>query len=542
MFKKILLLSMTILLCAGTGSTFAYRAQLQTYLDVPDDWAAGSIYKLSALDVISGVGSGKFNGNGVLTREAFVKMLTVSLQDDTSASTSKSMNVKDMQDPDRWSYPYIQQAYEQGWIDFMIKDGKFQPTREITREEVAVLTGRMLLQQLDELEQASWKKTGWKAEDNEREFKDASQIQSAYRPELYYSASLDIVVGDAAGKFRPKASLKRKEAAVIIERMINERIEDTKVKGIGYYAIESFKQAQQMQFLNEVKFGWSELSYTAAGTAALDMSNSDYKVPAGWESAIQIADQYQVQKELSVFSENRDQKLSRFLKDLPAQQAFIQSVRDTMVNNPYGFTGVSIDFEGLMETSEQSAYAAFLKALKKGLEGFTLSVAVPPIEWYKGYNLREIGSVADQVIVMAYDFTHVESHLPSAPLPLVNETIQTALKDIPKNKIVLGISKQANQWITRPDGTVVVENPAIQLVEERAAKAGSKSELSYPYYLEKITFKDDRGSHVIWYEDEQSIGVKIWLAKYYGLHGVSLWYMGNYTTADYGVIKAKTSK
>ena len=540
MFKKMVTLSMAIMLCAGTGSALAYNAQTKAYTDVSKDWAAGSIYKLSALGVISGMGNGTFKGNAVLTREAFVKMLMASLQEDSSSS--ETMKLQDMKDPNRWSYPYISSAYEQGLIDFMIKNNKFHPTQEITREEVAVLTGRMLLQELDDQNRATWDQTGWKEEANKRNFKDAAQMDSSYQAELYYSAKHGMMIGDDAGKFRPQAPLTRKEAAAIIERMINEQMKETEVAGIGYYAIESFKQAQQMQYLNEVKFGWSELSYTADGAASLDLDKGFYSVPTGWESAIQIADQYQANKELSVFADNKDQKLSKFMKDLPAQKAFIQSVQETMENNPYGFTGISIDFEGLKNASEQSDYVAFLKALKQELGELTLSVAVPPTEWYKGYDLRQIGAIADQVIVMAYDYTHLESDLPSAPLPLVNETIQIALKEIPKNKLVLGISKQANQWITRKDGTIVLENPAIKLVEERAAKAGSKSVFDYPYFLEKITFNDDRGSHVIWYEDEQSIEAKIWLAKYYGLHGVSLWYMGNYTAADYEVVKRETSK
>lgn len=531
---------MAIMLCAGTGSALAYNAQTKAYTDVSKDWAAGSIYKLSALGVISGMGNGTFKGTAVLTREAFVKMLMASLQEDSSSS--ETMKLQDMKNPNRWSYPYISSAYEQGLIDFMIKNNKFHPTQEITREEVAVLTGRMLLQELDDQNRATWDQTGWKEEANKRNFKDAAQMDSSYQAELYYSAKLGMMIGDDAGKFRPQAPLTRKEAAAIIERMINEQMKETEVAGIGYYAIESFKQAQQMQYLNEVKFGWSELSYTADGAASLDLDKGFYSVPTGWESAIQIADQYQANKELSVFADNKDQKLSKFMKDLPAQKAFIQSVQETMENNPYGFTGISIDFEGLKNASEQSDYVAFLKALKQELGELTLSVAVPPTEWYKGYDLRQIGAIADQVIVMAYDYTHLESDLPSAPLPLVNETIQIALKEIPKNKLVLGISKQANQWITRKDGTIVLENPAIKLVEERAAKAGSKSGFDYPYFLEKITFNDDRGSHVIWYEDEQSIEAKIWLAKYYGLHGVSLWYMGNYTAADYEVVKRETSK
>ncbi|TCZ72853.1 glycoside hydrolase [Paenibacillus albiflavus] len=542
MFKKTAIIALVMMLVAGVGQAFAYSAQMQTFSDVKDDWATNSIYKLSAIGVIAGTGDGKFQGNGVLTREAFVKMLMASISETSAAS--KAMKLQDMTDPSRWSYNYVQRAYDLGLIQFMIANDQFKPSSEITREEVAVLTGSLLLQSKSDVERTAWKDTGFKVEADNRKFVDAAAINPTYQAELYYSSSLGIMVGDQTGEFRPKASLTRKEAAAIIERVINERIKGQTLSGIGYYAIESFKQAGQMSLLNDVKFGWSTLSYPAAGTASLDMKKGEYAVPSGWEAAIQIADQNKVKQELNIFANNKDNQLSKFLTDLPAQTAFIQSVQTAMKNDPYGFgfTGISIDFEGLKDQAEQPAFVSFLQELKKSLDGFTLSVAVPPTDWYKGYNLKSIGAIADQVILMAYDYTHLESKLPSAPLPLVNEAIQTALKDIPKEKLVLGISKQANQWISRPDGTVVSEQPAIKLVEDRIAKPGTKVEFAVPYFLSKITFQDDRGNHEIWYEDGKSIEAKIWLAKFYGLQGVSLWYMGNYTSADYDVVKQNTTK
>jgi spore germination protein YaaH len=57
-----------------------------------------------------------------------------------------------------------------------------------------------------------------------------------------------------------------------------------------------------------------------------------------------------------------------------------------------------------------------------------------------------------------------------------------------------------------------------------------------PYFLKHITFEDTRGNHEIYYEDTASIEKKLWLAKFYGLKGVSLWYMGSFTTADWELI------
>jgi spore germination protein YaaH len=73
------------------------------------------------------------------------------------------------------------------------------------------------------------------------------------------------------------------------------------------------------------------------------------------------------------------------------------------LNDPaYSFTGVSIDFEGLKEAVSAADYVQFLQTLKGQLGSLTLSVSVPPIDYYKGYDLEAIGKLADKVILMAY--------------------------------------------------------------------------------------------------------------------------------------------
>ncbi len=142
---------------------------------------------------------------------------------------------------------------------------------------------------------------------------------------------------------------------------------------------------------------------------------------------------------------------------------------------------------------------------------------------------------------MAYDFTHNESKLPSAPLPLVNDVVQTALASVPKEKLVLGISKQANQWITSNGLTAAPLSPAITEVEKRLVMPGVTQTWMLPYFLNKYTFTDARGSHELYYEDTQSMAKKLWLAKFYDLKGVSLWFMGSYTAADWELIGQEAS-
>lgn len=534
MLKRVSLFVL-LFLCIGIGQSFAYNAELSPFSDLTkEDWATKSIYKLSAINIISGFPDKTFRENEPLTREAFIKMLVSS--DKGMVDGERDISLKDV-NKTKWSYPFIKESYDLGLIDFMIKDGLFLPESNITRGEVAIIIGQYLLKSISEEEAQNWLTSGWQTEETKRQFVDHPDVDLELKPFFYYSSFRGIMVGDQTGGFRSHDSLTRKEAAVIIDRMINEQIKDHNLDAIGFYAIKSYNNIDKLDLLTSVIFGWSHLEYTDLGKASLNLTSTEYSFPLGWENVLTIANEQQINKELMIFADNTSSLISRFLNDAPAQEAFILSLKETLLDPKYEFTGVCIDFEGLKEVTDQALYLSFLQELKSSIGNLSLSVTVPPIDYYKGYDLKGIGEVADQVIVMAYDYTHKDSKLPSAPLPLVNDAITTALQFIPNDKIVLGISKQANQWIESPDGGITLLNPSIDLVEDRKTKKDSVIQFSYPYFLTNIQYMNQGSKNSIWYEDSQSIEQKIWLSKYYGLKGVSFWHIGNYTAKDWDVMK-----
>ncbi|MCR2804330.1 glycosyl hydrolase family 18 protein [Paenibacillus soyae] len=519
-----------------SGQAFAYEAQLKPFKDVPNDYAQEAIYTLTALGVIDGYEDLTYRPEGSLSREAFVKLLVAASQTEAGTGRLPADVAKD-----RWSAPYLSVAYENEWLGSLLdSDGKLMPAKTITRQEVAMLIGVSQLQMLDEESRERWLTSEWEKERDDRSFQDAESIDADLRPYVYYAARHGIMEGDPAG-FKPSEPLNRKQAAAVIYRLLDNRVSGELVDMTGYYALGSYPAIHHVEKLSRVIYGWSSLQYDGAGSASLNVSTTEYKIPNGYAEPLEAANEAGAAKELMVFYAGAD--LKDFLKDQEAQESFIESLLAAMNDPTYSFDGVHIDFEGLKEAGSAADYASFLTLLKEELGAFTLSVAVPPIEYYKGYDLKKIGELADSVVLMAYDFTHGESRLPSAPLPLVNEAVQTALRSIPKEKLVLGVSKQANQWITAPDGTTgPVFRPAIADVEKRLASAGVTATWSMPYLLKKLEFKDERGSHLLYYEDTQSIEKKIWLAKYYGLSGVSLWHMGNYTAGDWELVGKHASE
>lgn len=534
-------LSLLVLLLFGLGvqQTLAYDVSLDPYKDIThEDWATASIYRLSALGIISGFPDRTFREDDPLTREAFIKMLVLTGRG--QHGVQRAMNLKDV-DASRWSYSYIKTAYELGLIDFMIQEDRFAPESRITRGEVSILIGQYFMNLITEEDRQSWITSEWRTEEATRQFTDPIDLDPELLPYVYYASYRGIMIGDSSGAFRANDTLSRKEAAVIIDRTISEMSKDHPLESIGFYAIRSYQQIDKLDLLSSVIFGWSHLDYTEEGQASLNISSTEYRFPQGWEEVIARADQQQLHKELMVFADNSSSTLSRFLQDPLAQEAFIQSVKETLLGDGGDgqpiFTGLCIDFEGLKLVEEQELYVSFLRNLKSSIGDLSLSVTVPPIDYYKGYDLEGIGEIADQVIVMAYDYTHKDSHLPSAPLPLVNDAITTVLQAVPKDKVVLGISKQANQWIQSADGNTRLLNPAIELVEARMANPDSTIRFSYPYFLTNIRYNNQGDEHTIWYEDARSIEQKIWLARYYGLRGVSFWHIGNYTADDWKIIE-----
>ncbi|MFD0672176.1 glycosyl hydrolase family 18 protein [Cohnella sp. GCM10027633] len=536
MWKKASLIgcALTVLM---TGRAYAYDAQLQPFKDEQNDYSREPIYTLSALGIIDGYEDRTYRPNIDLSREAFVKLLVMASRIDTGTARAKTPT--DVA-ATRWSAPYIAAAFERHWIDSLLdKKGQFLPARTITRQEVAMLVGRSLLDQESAEARKQWLEAEWKKERDERAFKDGSSIDAAMQPYVYYAARRGIMEGDQTG-FKPKEPLIRKQAAAVVYRMIDKLVSEESVDFTGYYAIESYPALHQIDKLSNVILGWSRLAYSGSGTAKLDVSTPVHYVPPGYEEVTAAADAAGIPKELMVFYEKSD--LKDFLKDQHAQQAFVDSLLTTLNDPAYDFIGVSIDFEGLREAASAPDYIRFLQALKERLGTLSLSVAVPPTDYYKGYDLAAIGKLADTVVLMAYDFTHDVGKLPSAPLPLVNETVLEALQAIPKEKLVLGISKQANQWITAGGATGPALSPEIAAVERRLAMPGVAKTREMPYFLGKATYVSELGSNVLYYEDTASIAKKLWLAKFYELKGVSLWFMGNFTAADWELVGQQSAR
>lgn len=531
-YKKTVMMAVIGALLAGTATAGAYESKLTPFRDVGEnDWSAEHVYSLAAVQAVDGYADGGFHPLAAMSREEFIKMMIAAagVSQDPKLPAGKLQDVA----ADRWSYPMIQVALQRHWIDAMVDgEGRFQPSAQIRREEVAYAMGAMLLTQAPEEQRKQWLDGGWMKERDERAFADAGNIDGALSPYVYYAVNQGLFEGGENG-LDPDSPLSRQEAAAVIHRLLQRDAGSRPLEVTGFYAIQSYNNLDKMRLLDQVALGWWHLAYEGAGVARLNSTGDDHKfnLPQGWEEVTAAADQNKVSKDLMVFA-NKSHQLEPFLGDVEAKKQFIQSVVATVNDPRFGFTGVSIDFEDLYGPERKDDFTAFLSDLKKALNGKKLTVAVPPVNYYKGYDLKAIGETADTVILMAYNFLSKPDRLPSAPLPLVAESIRDTLAaGVPKDKLVLGIGKRTDQFIGEADQTTYA-SPASAAVEERLLKPGVRQTLSVPYLLKRVQYTDGAYNE-LFYEDADSIDRKLWVARYYGLKGVALWYMGQFVENDW---------
>ncbi len=526
------LLLLVVSLLANGSQALAYEVQLKPYKDVTEqDWAGESIYRLMSYGVISGYEDGTYRPDSKLTREAFIKLLVSAIPPKTDGKRHDFP--KDVASS-RWSHAAIKQALEAGWLDTLIAYGKLNPGEGIRREEVAVLSAYAFMQDAAETEIALWLTEGWLAARERAAFRDADAIEQALAPYVYKAFADNLMQGDVEGRFLPDKPLNRREAAKIIDRIIQQRTGSQTIEVAAFYAAGGpYKKHDRMADADEIIFDWAKLAYNGNGEAGLTLAE-----PQDRAQVLDSAAAGQTKASLMVFGNTLAQQLGEFVMDKPAHQAFAKAISAAVAGPQAPYGGVVIDFEGLVSSEHKEAFGDLLLTVKKELgSGKELTVAVPPAYYYAGYDYKRIGEIADKVVLMAYDFTHEASRLPSAPLPLAADALRMALRDIPADKLLLGISKQANQWSTKEDGTVeFFRSPAIAAVESRLADSGTSSVKHLPYFLNHMTFKDVRGSHELWYEDSESVAEKIRLAKAFGLRGVAVWQINQLTDEDWRVI------
>ncbi len=167
------------------------------------EWAEEAISSLYTKEIVNGNGNGEFLPGDKVTRAEFLKMLVCA----AAITQDGGYTVPEFDDcrVTDWWYPYVGAAYSKGIANGM--GTSFGAGMSITREDAVTFLGRAAEAKGKTLTVGS--ETGFD--------EDISGYALNY---VIAMNDLKIVVGDENGKFNPKNTTTRAEAAVLIDRFI----------------------------------------------------------------------------------------------------------------------------------------------------------------------------------------------------------------------------------------------------------------------------------------------------------------------------------
>lgn len=218
-------------------------------------------------------------------------------------------------------------------------------------------------------------------------------------------------------------------------------------------------------------------------------------------------------------------------KDILLSSQKRQYVIDQIIDKAklYGFDGINVDIENVQnETS--AAWVQFMRELYPQLKAAGLIVSVDvymPSNWSNHYEREKVSAATDYFIVMAYDQHWSGSEVAGSVSEInwVDEGIEKTLKEVPKEKLVLGIPFYTRLWTETSEGLSSKPygmSSARQLVDQWGITP-QLDPISNQYYVET---QEGNETHKLWLEDYSSISKRIAIMEKYELAGYGAWKLG----------------
>jgi len=229
------------------------------------------------------------------------------------------------------------------------------------------------------------------------------------------------------------------------------------------------------------------------------------------------------------------------LNDPDVRAQVIGSTVETVRSRGYG--GVDVDFE-YIPAGSADAYAEFITLLQDALgeEGEVFVSLSPkyradqPGLLYEGHDYAALGSAADHVLVMTYEWGYTYGP-PRAvsPLPEVRRVLDYAVTEIPREKILMGVPNYGYDWpLPYVRGETKAQSLGNVAAVERALQRNTVIEYDeeeqapfYTYFDRPETYSD-AVEHIVWFQNARSADAQLRLVQEYGIAGIGVWNIMRY--------------
>lgn len=214
------------------------------------------------------------------------------------------------------------------------------------------------------------------------------------------------------------------------------------------------------------------------------------------------------------------------------RQKLVSTLKNSLIQTKSD--GINVDFENIDPKNKQD-FVLFITELKKALQptGITVSVDVTRENidpfWSGSLDRKELGKVADYIIMMGYDEHWGGSPVAGsvASMPWVREGIELLMKEVPSHKIILAVPFYTREWVTNLTTNKVKSiDRTMGEIERTISSKGLKKVWDQNAQQNYVEYTANGEKHQIWVEDKQSIKLRIDLANQYNLGGAAAWYIG----------------
>lgn len=190
-----------------TDTDFEKAPEPYIFVDMIGHWAKEAVSELADLGIVKGASKDFFEPDATVTRAEFAAMLSRVLKNTQAAGSFSFRDVEQSQ----WYWEAVQNVASLG---IMVGDetGRFEPDRQISREEIAKAVS------------LAYGIYGGNTERGTASvFSDADEISVWAVPYVEDCAALRLMNGLPDGSFAPARSATRAEAAVVIKHVLNSK-------------------------------------------------------------------------------------------------------------------------------------------------------------------------------------------------------------------------------------------------------------------------------------------------------------------------------
>jgi len=222
--------------------------------------------------------------------------------------------------------------------------------------------------------------------------------------------------------------------------------------------------------------------------------------------------------------------ISGFLNNPQARARFRREIGLFLATDRY--RGLMIDFESFPKKG-QPGYVALLQELSYDLHAKGMKLYVSVQVRNEDYDYKAISSAVDGVVIMNYD-----EHFPGGtPGPVASQewftnNLESAVKEIPKEKLICAIGNYGYDWVERPKKGKLPPGLADKSVSVQEAWIGSRDaeedvdfdgDALNPHFSYR---DDDNFRHDVWFLDAVTALNEMRAAQMLGVQTFALWRLG----------------